>query len=231
VIKMAHNSCTSNINKADNKADKNFPIDISLPVDAHSVVWPGIPHVELRSLKNILSGDKTQHTIYCASLHNGTHLDAPLHFLKDGDSVEKIELGKLNGDVYVAETTGIREITDKDVSSCGLPAEAERILFKTDNSGLWVSKNEFYKEFVSLTLDAARCLVNRKIQLVGIDYLSVEKFQGNGEVHKTLFAANVAVLEGLNLSGVQAGWYRLVCLPVFLKGVEAAPVRAVLYSR
>ena len=108
------------------------------------------------------------------------------------------------------------------------PKGTSRLLFKTSNSKL--GQNKFNKHFVGLSPHAAQWLVDRKIKLVGNDYLSIAPFGLIYETHQILLKNKVVVLEGLNLTGVKPGAYQLICLPIKLVGTEAAPVRAVLIS-
>jgi Predicted metal-dependent hydrolase len=105
-----------------------------------------------------------------------------------------------------------------------------RVLFKTKNSSLWGKKPEaFYKDFIALSQSAAEYLVEKKIALVGIDYLSIEAFHAKGNlVHKLLLRNNIVILEGLNLSSIKQGEYELICLPLKLMGADGSPARALL---
>jgi arylformamidase len=105
----------------------------------------------------------------------------------------------------------------------------ERLLLRTRNSDLWAAKKiEFRKDFVALTHEAAQWIVDRKIRLIGVDYLSVQRYIDDSRTHQILLGADTIVLEGLNLSNVKAGFYELICLPLRLVGTEAAPARAIL---
>jgi arylformamidase len=109
-----------------------------------------------------------------------------------------------------------------------LPLEGEeRLLLKTDNARLW-DQPGFSGDFAHITTGGARYLVEKGIKLIGIDYLSIERFHGNGEVHRFLLDNGVVILEGLNLAGIAAGNYELICLPLKIRGDDGAPVRAVL---
>ena len=106
--------------------------------------------------------------------------------------------------------------------------EDMRVLFKTRNSYLW-SQKKFVEEFVYITPGAARKLVNNGIKVVGIDYLSVEKFgAAEPETHLTLLGAGTVIIEGLDLREVEAGDYDMICLPMKIKDGDGAPARVVL---
>ncbi len=210
----------------------NEIIDISVFVDKDLVVWPGNDSIEFKKVKSLESGDLVNDTDMYFNIHSGTHIDAPLHHLKNGDSVEKVSLDTLIGETYVVFLPGVNKITadllEKKSSKIG---ETKRILFKTDNSLLWEQGDKIFNEdFAALTECGAKWIVDKRINLVGIDYLSIQRFQNEPEVHKILFNDSIVILEGINLTNVNEGRYHLVCLPVKFKDVEAAPVRAILYS-
>lgn len=206
-------------------------IDISLPIDQKVTVWPESTPVEFKKWKNMEIGDKTNDTVYSANVHTGTHIDAPLHYIKDGNSVDQIDFEKLIGRAYVREILGKKEITAGILQSLSIPKDTKRLLLKTDNSRLLKDNSkDFYKDFVALTTDAAQWIVDREIELVGIDYLSIQQFKKDSKVHEILLKAGIVILEAIVLDGVKQGYYTLVCLPMKLMGIEAAPVRAILYS-
>jgi len=206
-------------------------IDISLPILPGMIVWPGSRKVEFKKWKRMDKGDRSNDTEIYINVHTGTHIDAPRHFIKDGKTIDQIQLKRFIGKVYVVEIMGVNEITAKDLSGAGIPISANRILCKTDNSQLWLYDNGvFFEDFVAFTADAAQWLIDRKVELVGIDYLSVQKYKDHPEVHRKLLGAGVTVLEGLNLHQVKPGYYTLFCFPLKLVEVEASFVRAVLYD-
>jgi len=162
-------------------------------------------------------------------VHSGTHVDAPLHFLSNGGPVEAISLDVLIGPALVAYLPHISRVTAADLEALDLTADVRRLLIRTSNSDLWTAKvREFQRDFVALTTDAAAWVVERDIRLLGVDYLSVQRFGDGPEVHQILLGAAVAVVEGLSLAGAEPGGYELTCLPLRLVGAEGAPARAVL---
>ena len=128
----------------------------------------------------------------------------------------------------VAEFSGSTHITAADLESMAIPADCQRLLFKTRNSDLWHDP-EFHTDFTALTPDAARKLAERGMRLVGIDYLSIERFRASPhEVHQILLAGGVVILEGVDLRRVTSGSYSLVCAPLNVVGAEGAPARVFL---
>ena len=205
-------------------------IDISVPVSVEIPYWPDTPQPSFLRRLNMDRGDINNDTTLQFSVHTGTHIDAPLHFLQNGKAVEHVALDPLIGPALVVDMTGRDRITAADLSSSSLPNDVKRILFKTDNSLLWAQgETEFYEPFVAPTADAAAFLVDLGIELVGIDYLSIQRYTDGPETHQILLKAEMVILEGLNLTDVEAGFYQLICLPLKLVGPEGAPARAVLF--
>lgn len=162
-------------------------------------------------------------------VHVGTHIDAPWHFIADGKTVEEIELNKLLGTAYVADLPGEPEINRQLLEKMDVPGGISRLLLKTDNSEQWLhGMKEFKEDYVALTRSAAEWLVENKFVLVGIDYLSIQKFGDSCLTHEILLGAEIVIVEGLNLANVNEGVYELYCLPLKLAGADGAPARALL---
>ena len=203
--------------------------DISLTINPDMVVWPGEPKVQFEQTSSIAGGDMTNTTSFAMSAHTGTHVDAPLHFLKRGKSVEKMLLKMLVGRAYVLDLPRVDLITKEVLEKSSLPPRTRRVLIKTKNSKQWRKRNpEFNEGYVALTDDAAKYLIQKGVKLVGIDYLSIAPFDDLEDTHKTFLKNDIIVLEGLDLSEVSQGRYNLTCLPMKLKGADGAPARAIL---
>jgi arylformamidase len=203
--------------------------DISVAICEDLPVFPGDPPVRIEPVTRLTSGDAANVSRISMSTHSGTHLDPPRHFSDHGISVDRIPLSLLMGPALVVELPGITDITGDDLGRLPILGE-ERLLLKTANSLLW-SKPAFCGDYSSLTPDGARFLVDIGVKLVGIDYLSIERLDGDGEVHRILLDNGVVILEGLNLTGVAAGSYELVCLPLKIADGDGAQARALLISR
>ncbi len=202
-------------------------IDISVPLREGIPTWPDSVGLRHEWVKRINNGDDSNDSIMKCDIHLGTHVEAPLHYFEDGDSVDMLSIDMLCGTAFVADLTGVNPIGESTLSGLDLPEGTERLLFRTDNSNLW-EKDKFDPDFVALTEDAAAWIVNKGIRLVGVDYLSVQRFYDAPHVHRILLKAGTIILEGLNMTGVTSGLYELVCLPLKLVGAEGAPARAVL---
>jgi arylformamidase len=160
-------------------------------------------------------------------------VDAPLHFIENGATVEQLRLNILVGPARVVELPGINIITPDMLDAQKLPPETDRLLFKTKNSELWTDPgHEFNPNFVALSPESANWMVNKGIKLVGIDYLSIQMFKDAEPLtHRLLLEAGIIIIEGLNLREVSPGVYQLICLPLKLAGCEGAPARAILVSQ
>lgn len=203
--------------------------DISAPLSRDLPVWPTSRGWSREFTSDVARGDGVTETFLAMDVHCGTHVDAPLHHLADGDDVQRLPLDAFWGPCYVVDARHARVI-DAAVVAAGVPDEAERVLFLTDNTELGLlRRREFEPTFVAITLEAAQSLALRPLlKLVGNDYLSVQPYGASDEIHRVMMRAGIALLEGVDLAGVEPGWYELSAFPVSLPGAEAAPVRAVL---
>jgi len=202
--------------------------DISLTLRARMPVFPGEPTPLLEPTTQMERGDSYNVSRLTLSTHTGTHIDAPLHFLAGGTPVDQLPVDVLVGPALVVEMPVEQEITAADLEAAAIPPGTERILFKTRNSRL-LDDEDFRRDFVYLTLDAARWLVERGVCLLAIDYLSVEQMDAEPNVvHQTLLRAGVVIVEGADLRQVAPGPYLLACLPLKIEGADGSPVRAVL---
>ncbi len=204
-------------------------IDISLPLKPDMPTWPDSVGFRLTRTMSLEAGDRANVSRLDCDVHMGTHVDAPWHFLNDGFTVDEMSLDVLIGPAIVAYLPEASVITANELADLNLASGIQRLLLKTRNSDLWAAGvTEFRKDYVALSADAARWVVERGIRLVGIDYLSVQRYEDNPLTHQILMKAGVIIVEGLNLAAVEPGSYELICLPIRLMGSDGAPVRAVL---
>ncbi len=203
-------------------------IDISVLLNADMPVWPGSSGFKLVPCERMTSGAEANVSKLECDIHIGTHIDAPWHFLEHGETVENISVNQLIGKCCVVDLPNADVITAELLEKQDLPS-VERVLFRTTNSTLWESGIPgFKKDFVALSADAAEWLVEQSVRVVGVDYLSVQRYEDSSLTHEILLKASVVIIEGLNLASVQAGAYELICLPLKIEGAEGAPARAVL---
>jgi arylformamidase len=205
-------------------------IDISVTIKPGMPVWPGDDPVDLHRQAKIEDGANANVSFLGLSVHTGTHVDAPYHFLPDGTTVDDMPLDVLVGPVEVIEipSTAI-EINAEVLRSIRFAPTVTRVLFKTPNSNLWTAKDQsFQTGFVGITKDGAEVLVENGVRLVGIDYLSIAPYKRSRPTHEVLLGAKMVVIEGVNLANVQPGLYTLYCLPLKLAGADGAPARTIL---
>ncbi len=204
--------------------------DITLTISPDLVVWPGDPAVELARVQKIEEGASSNLSRINMGVHTGTHVDAPLHFLENGGTVENLDLKMLIGRAYVLHVDDkVDLITPELLEKSDIPPRTRRVLFRTRNSQLWAKGHKkFQEDFVSISPEAAEYLINKGVKLVGVDYLSVAPFGDSVPTHETFLKAEVVIVEGLDLSAVSQGRYTLYCLPLKLADSEGAPARAVL---
>lgn len=200
--------------------------DITVPLSIDLPVFPGDPAVTIEPVTSLSRGDSANVSRLCLSSHAGTHVDVPRHCDDQGITVDSLPLELLMGEALVADCRGLRVIDQKILAHLHLEG-VKRLLLKTDNSELW-GRPGFWEDYCAVSEAGARYLVEAGILLLGIDYLSVESFAGNGLVHRLLLGSGVTILEGVSLAEVPAGRYELFCLPLKIKDGDGAPVRAVL---
>jgi arylformamidase len=202
-------------------------VDISVPLRTGMVVYPGDPRVQIERDQDVARGDTVTLTTISMGTHTGTHIDAPLHFVNGGRSIDCLPPTAVNGRARVIAITNEVSVDLPELEDHQIRPD-EIILFKTKNSAFWTD-NRFHKEYIFLSTPAARYLASKQIRAVGIDYLSIGGYQQNEEeVHKILLGASIWIIESLNLSRTEPGGYDLFCLPLKIEGAEAAPARAFL---
>jgi arylformamidase len=202
-------------------------IDVSVPLDAQLPTYPHNTPFSLEPIKRIARGDSSNVSTLHMSAHTGTHVDAPRHFFDQGAGTESLPLELLIGRTRVIEIDSRTGVAAEDLAPIDLSDDI-RVLIKTHNSRLWGSP-EFHEDYVGVTDSGARHLVEHGIKVVGVDYLSVEKFHNPGApAHHVLLGAGTIVIEGLNLQEVDPGVYEMFCLPLRVVGSDGAPARVVL---
>jgi arylformamidase len=206
--------------------------DVSVPISARTPTYPGDPGIDIRQWLSLADGDVANVTALHFGAHTGTHVDAPAHFLKDAPKLPSLDLHTLIGEVQVIELPDDVMAIDQSHVENLLNDGASRVLFKTRNSDFWSEGNgEFHTDYTYLSPAAAKELVDRGVRLVGIDYLSVERFKSEKfETHEILLSNGVVIIEGLDLRAVPAGVFELICLPLKIAegSGDGAPARVVL---
>jgi len=193
--------------------------DITRPLTSRSVVYPGdpLPRFEQEDRGLYLITDMQMNS------HTGTHIDAPVHYLKVGDTIDRVPLSHLIGRCRVLDVTEEGSTISENCLK-GRIEGVQRILFRTSFS----QSQEFREDYPSITLGAARYLTEAGMTCIGIDSFSIESFICDGSVHRELLSHGCIIIELLDLSGVPEGDYTIIALPLRLAGLDGSPARVIL---
>jgi arylformamidase len=209
-------------------------IDVTATLDpATTPVYEGNPPLRFEFLQDMRRGDGLTLSAYSLGAHSGTHIDAPMHFLVDGASIDKLSLEALIGPARVLDIPDNVQAIDAAELNRHSWKGAERVLFRTRSARRgWMSSPIFHHDFAYIAPDAAQLLADAGVRLVGIDYLSAEQFGAPAPLtHRILLGKGILIVEGLALETVSPGDYDLIVLPMKVAGHEGSPARAVLRKR
>lgn len=206
--------------------------DVTLPLTPGIVVYPKNPHFQFDPVSRKKDGASSNGSLVTMGTHTGTHVDAPFHIDDAGGGVETLPLDALAGKCRVIHV----DISGRPVSADDLKTKhldgVERLLIRTSNSDRWATAKAFDEAFVGLAGDAAQLIADKKLKLVGVDYLSVDKFRsGTHPAHHALIGGGVTILEGVNLANIREGDYELFVGPLLIPGSDGAPARVFLIER
>ena len=209
--------------------DQRIVFDISVRLGDECVNYPGDPAFSREVMEDLSKGASSEMSKLALSSHSGTHIDVPAHFVPGGKRIDEYSAGDfilpaLVIDVKDGESIRACELAGTDIR----PGDA--VLFKTRNSTAGLSGNGVFTEgYIYMTPDAADVCVEKGACLVGIDYITIDRYSDRAfPVHHRLLENGVLILEGVDLSAVPPGRYTLFCLPLSIKDGEASPVRAIL---
>ena len=226
-------ACASGANRGSTTTPEMY-IDATVTLDQSTTpVYEGDAPMRFEFLKEMRRGDPLTLSAYSLGAHSGTHVDAPMHFIANGASIDKVPLDRFIGPARVIEIADdVQAITATELEKHqwrGVP----RILFRTRSSIRgWMTSPLFHRDFAYIAPDAAQLLADANTQLVGIDYLSAEQFGAPApRAHQILLGKGIPIVEGLLLTNAPGGDYDLIVLPMKVGGHEAAPARAVLWRR
>ncbi len=218
--------------------DITLPLNKEIPIPPAVPPQPGMPPPEssippatVYRFFDVDKGDKVTMSRIEMTSHDGTHIDAPLHFIPGGTTIDTMPIETTVGPCRVIEIKDDKEVTAKELKPHRIKA-GERILFKTKNSpGVWAMR-QYSGKFVTISLEAARYLAEKKVRLVGIDYISVASaeptMENVNDVHRAFLGNGIFILEALNLTGIKPGNYELICLPLRIERGDAGPCRVIL---
>ena len=209
-------------------------LDVSATLQpATTPVYEGDAAMKFEFLRDMRRGDALTLSAYSLGAHSGTHIDAPMHFVADGASIDQVSLDRLIGPALVIDIAdGVQAIDAAELGRHEWKG-AQRVIFRTRSSLRgWMASPVFHRDFAYIAPDAAQLLADAGVQLVGIDYLSAEQFGASApRTHRILLGKGSPVVEGLSLERAQAGEYDLIVLPLKVAGHEGAPARAVMRKR
>ena len=210
-------------------AKKNKWIDVSLTLKSNMVHWPNDPPFSIERVREMDKGDTVNLSKIIMGAHSGTHVDAPVHFIKGAKGVDRLLFDSLIGPARIIEIADTDTIKEKELAEHGIK-KGERILLRTRNSIKKILyRDTFSEEFVYMEKSAAEFLVSRGIKTLGVDYLSVGGYKKNGpDVHRMLLGAGILIIEGLDLTEALPGNYDMICLPVKILDSDGAPARVIV---
>jgi arylformamidase len=201
--------------------------DATITLQEGMIRYPGDPSFKLQGLYRLANGDAFNLCEMSMATHTGTHVDPPAHYFDKGAGVDQIPLSTMVGPGIVLDMRGRPYVDRRALADSPLDGN-RRVLLKTDNSPSLL-QSEFRADYVYLTEDGATFLVEKGVQLIGIDYLSIEKYQSSGApVHRTLLTAGVLIVEGINLVDVPPGPCKIYCLPLKIKDGDGSPARVLI---
>jgi arylformamidase len=209
-------------------------IDATATLDpATTPVYEGNAPLKFDFVMDMRRGDPLSLSAYAMGAHSGTHIDAPMHFIRDGAPIDSVPLTALVGPARVIQIPDSVQAIDSAELNRHDWRGAERVLFRTrSTTGHWMRSPEFHHDFAYIAPDAAQLLADAGVKLVGVDYLSAEQYGAAAPLtHRILLGRGIPIVEGLDLSDVPAGAYDLVVLPIKVGGHEGAPARAILRPR
>ncbi|MYL54440.1 arylformamidase [Pontibacillus yanchengensis] len=202
-------------------------IDISRRLEQGTPTWPGdTPFSYSVSWSKEESGSVNVGKLEM-SIHTGTHVDAPFHFMNNGERIYDLDPELYVGPALLIDVINLSSIAAKDIEQIDL-TNVRRILFKTNS---WTDYTTFPEEVTYIEADVAPYLAKHNIKLIGVDVPSVDPLDSKElQAHHALHTNHIHILEGLALHGVTAGWYELMALPLPIVEGDGSPVRAVLRS-
>ena len=209
-------------------------IDVTATLDPSTTpVYEGDAPMKFDFLKDMRKGDNLTLSVYSLGAHSGTHIDAPMHFIRDGAPVDQVSLERLIGAARVIDIPDSVQAIDATELNRRDWRGAERMLFRTRSTLRgWMDSVQFHRDFAYIAPDAAQLLADAGVALIGIDYISAEQFGAPApRTHQILLGRGIPIVEGLDLRSVEAGNYELIVLPMKVAGHEGAPARAVLRRR
>ncbi|MEM9526005.1 MAG: cyclase family protein [Bacteroidota bacterium] len=208
--------------------------DATYPIFENMTGWPDQPPTTFDTLSCIHCGDQAKVTMLHFSAHSGSHMDAPNHFMAEGVDISRAPIHVGLGPVRIAEINCAEEVKPADLEAYQARTRplvaGERLILRTRNSdkAFWL-QDPFDRDYHGIGPEAAKWIGQKKLALIGVDYLSVGPFyQGNPQTHRALMSAGVWIIEGVDLRRFTEGDYEMICLPLKLAGSDGSPIRILL---
>ncbi len=214
-----------------NKSATSGYYDLSTPVTANTVVYPGDPQFCVEAISSLDNGAPVHLCHMHLSNHCGTHIDFPAHIIRGGKTSSDYALDDLIGTGLVIEVPVTEASISADfIRSQNSISRHDFVLFKTANSNL-SKQDKFVENYVYIEEDAARELIKKEVKIVGIDYISVDSFSAESlSVHQALLSNNILIVESLELSKIPAGRYKIYIMPNNIPDMDGLPVRVIAES-
>ncbi len=203
--------------------------DISVLLGEESITYPGDPEYQREFVFTIADSGICNVSRLSMSAHTGTHLDAPLHFVEGGKSIDQFSPAQFILPAVVIDIHNKTAVYPTELESAEIN-EGDAVLFRTENSLSGRCKSGVFSEdYVYVSPAAAEFCAEKRVRLIGIDYITIEKHRDETfPSHHIILGNDIFILEGVNLLDIKPGRYTLCCLPLKIKGGEASPARAVL---
>jgi arylformamidase len=200
--------------------------DISRPLNNETPTWPGdTPFSYKVNWSKEETGSVNVGSLEM-SVHTATHVDAPFHFDSNRERIADLDLSVFLGPAFVLDVSSLQEITKEHIEKIIIRHPAKRILFRTD---AWKDETVFPSMIPTMSMEAVKLLEVLEVPLIGVDLPSVDQLDSKSlDIHHALYKANIAILEGVDLRGIEEGEYQLAALPLKVSEADGSPVRAVL---
>ncbi|MGQ9592805.1 MAG: cyclase family protein [Planctomycetota bacterium] len=202
-------------------------IDVSVPLEAGRPSWPGDEPFRYEETDRIATGAEANCARMSLSVHFGTHIDAPYHFIEGGKTVDELDLDLFVGPCLVVDVSGVEALIEPEHLAEEVPSGTRRLFVKSRN-GPDLRDAKFRTDYVAFSPEAARWLAARDVRLLGFDYFSIASYGAQVPAHVAFLEAGGAIVECVDLSDVAPGEYQLACLPLRIRGSGGAPARAIL---
>ena len=205
-------------------------IDVSVPLSEDHPAWPTDDPFRYWETRTIADGGKANCASMSLSLHYGTHVDAPYHFIPGGKTIDEVEADLFIGPCLVISVLEADAVIEPVHLEGKVPQGTKRLLVKTQNS-FFVRDKEFHTDYTAFSEKSAQWLVDRGVRLLGLDYFSIGPYDNNAPPHRAFLTSGGIALETIDLSSVEPGEYEICCLPLKVKGSGGAPARVLLGKR